>query len=79
VLERWRTRLLEDEAALAELTQAYPGSDTQRLRQLVRNAKREHDEGKPPRSFRELYQELRQIIPEAAAGTAGNLPPAPHR
>lgn len=63
-LERWRTRLLEDEGALAELARTYPGSDMQRVRQLLRNAQREHDEGKPPRSYRELYQELRRIIPE---------------
>jgi ribosome-associated protein len=71
VLERWRTRLLEDEASLGELAQAYPGSDTQRLRQLVRNTRREHDEGKPPRSYRALYQELRRIIPEPSTATAG--------
>ena len=69
-LERWRTRLLEDEAALGELAETYPGSDTQRLRQLVRNTRREHDEGKPPRSYRALYQELRRIIPEPSTGAA---------
>jgi ribosome-associated protein len=70
VLERWRTRLLEDEAALGELAQVYPGSDVQRLRQLVRNVRREHDEGKPPRSYRALYRELRRIIPAPSTAAA---------
>ena len=40
-LERWRTRLLQDETALEELAESFPGCDTQRLRQLVRSARRE--------------------------------------
>jgi ribosome-associated protein len=64
LLERWRARLLKDEAAVGELAAAHPGCDTQRLRQLVRNALREHEEGKPPRSYRALFQELRRILPD---------------
>jgi ribosome-associated protein len=62
-LERWRARLLEDETALAELAQSYPGCDTQKLRRLVHNARREEVEGRPPHSFRALFQELRLIVP----------------
>jgi ribosome-associated protein len=75
LLERWRERLLEDEGALGELAQAYPVSDTQRLRQLLRNTRREHDEGKPRRSYRALYQELRRIIPDPSAGAALTIHP----
>lgn len=62
-LERWRARLLQDETALEELFESFPGCDTQRLRQLVRSARREEVEGKPPRSYRSLFQELRRILP----------------
>lgn len=67
LLERWRTRLLEDASALQELAERYPGCDVQKLRQLARNAQREHEEGKPPRSYRALFQELKEIIPEVGA------------
>jgi ribosome-associated protein len=66
LLERWRARLLSDETALSELAAAYPGCDTQRLRQLVRNAHKEAQAQRAPRSARALFQELRQIIPDPA-------------
>ncbi|MFO1319672.1 MAG: ribosome biogenesis factor YjgA [Burkholderiales bacterium] len=66
-LERWRDRLLEDDQAMAELLSQHPEADAQHLRTLVRNAKREATESKPPRSFRELFRVLRQILPEPAA------------
>jgi ribosome-associated protein len=66
LLERWRDRLLADERALTELGQAYPGADIQRLRTLIRNANSEKLADKPPRSFRALFQELQQIIPQTS-------------
>jgi ribosome-associated protein len=68
-LERWRARLLEDETAVEELAKSFPGCDTQRLRQLVRSARREEVEGKPPRSYRSLFQELRCIVPPDPGAT----------
>lgn len=62
LIERWRTRLIEDELALADLVNEFPRADTQRLRTLIRNVKREAEAGKPPKSFRELFQELRGLI-----------------
>lgn len=62
LLERWRSRLMADDAALADLLAAHPGADAQRLRTLIRNAKREAEAGKPPKSFRELFQLLREIL-----------------
>lgn len=63
-LERWRDRLLENEDALTELLAAHPGADAQRLRSLIRNAIKEKELAKPPKSYREIYQALRDIIPE---------------
>ena len=62
LLGRWRARLLEDDGALTELAGRYPGRDTQRLRQLVRSARREQTQGLPPRSARALFQALKLIL-----------------
>jgi ribosome-associated protein len=63
-LERWRDRLMENDAALTELLAAHPEADAQRLRTLIRNAQKEMEAGKPPKNFREIFQVLREIIPE---------------
>ncbi len=62
LIERWRVRLLNDEKALEELIAEYPRADTQQLRSLMRNAKREAEAGRPPKSFRELFQVLRETL-----------------
>jgi len=64
LLERWRDRLLENDAALTELLSAHPQADAQRLRTLIRNAQKEMEAGKPPKNFREIFQVLKEIIPE---------------
>ena len=61
-LERWRDRLIADEAALPEFMQQYPKFDIQQLRTLTRNARREAAANKPPKSSRELFKLLREII-----------------
>ena len=45
----------------------YPGADIQHLRQLRRNAIKEAQQNKPPRAYRELFRELRDL--EATTGT----------
>ena len=62
VIEQWRTRLIEDERALREFLAECPHADSRRLRSLIRNVKREAEAGKPPRSFRELFRELREML-----------------
>ncbi len=63
-VERWRDRLMEHDDALTELLAAHPDADAQRLRALIRNAHKEKELGKPPRSYREIFQALREIMPE---------------
>lgn len=63
LLERWRDRLLEDADALTELLSQYPTADAQHLRNLIRNAHKEKELGKPPKNYREIFQVLRDIIP----------------
>jgi ribosome-associated protein len=65
-LERWRERLLESDAALTELLATYPKIDAQHLRALIRNAQKERGTGRPPKNFREIFQVLRETIPEPA-------------
>ena len=60
-LERWRERLLADDAALGEFAREHP-CDVQQLRTLVRNARREREANAPPRSYRGLFQLLRQLL-----------------
>lgn len=63
-IERWRDRLLESDEALTELLAAHPNADAQHLRALIRNAHKEKELAKPPKSYREIFQALREIMPE---------------
>jgi ribosome-associated protein len=64
-IERWREELLGNDGAIGALVHAHPGTDTQRLRALVRNAREERNSGRPPRAYRELFRALRDIIPDS--------------
>ena len=65
-LERMRARLLEDEAALSAIAATWPGADLQQLRQLRRNALKEQEAGKPPKSFRAIFQALQEVDQQGA-------------
>jgi len=60
-LEAWRERLIGDDEALTAFAAEHPGADLQALRTLIRNARKEQKEGKPPRAFRELFRVLKDI------------------
>jgi ribosome-associated protein len=60
--ERWRERLLADESALTELARGHPGLDTQQLRVLIRNARREQTQGRAPHASRALFRMLRAVL-----------------
>ena len=60
--ERWREQLLADEAALAGFVSSFPSTDVQKLRTLLRNAKRESEQQKSRRYFRELLRSIRQTL-----------------
>jgi len=66
-LERLRDQLIASDDAMADLAAAYPRCDMQRLRVLVRNARREQARGQAPHSARELFQALKAAIPDVAA------------
>jgi ribosome-associated protein len=56
--ERWRERLLADDAALTEFVADHPAADVQWLRATIRAARREIASQRPPRHARELYRWL---------------------
>ena len=66
-IEAWRERLIGDDEALTAFAAEHPGADLQTLRALIRNARKEAKEGKPPRAFRELFRVLKDIEPSASA------------
>ncbi len=55
-IERTRERLLADDAVLTEFVRNHPAADPQEGRTLIRNARKEAEQGRPPRYFRELFQ-----------------------
>ncbi len=73
-LERTRERLLAADAALPTFLQEHPEADAQQLRTLIRNARKEREDNKPPKNFRALFQLLRDLIPEP--GLPGGPKPA---
>lgn len=60
-LERWRDRLLTEDNAISEFMQMHPAVDSQQIRALIRNSRREEAANKPPKSSRELFKLLREI------------------
>ena len=72
-LERRREKLLADEKALTTLLGEHPELDAQHLRTLIRNARKEQAENKPPKAYREIFQILKDLDAKgrAAAKAAG--------
>lgn len=69
--ERWRELLIADDDAMTRWLAEHPDCDSQRLRSLVRAARRDGaattPEMRQPKSFRELFQFLRPLITEPPA------------
>ncbi|MDR0933893.1 MAG: DUF615 domain-containing protein [Burkholderiaceae bacterium] len=71
-LERQREKLLAEDAALTTLLAQYPQTDAQRLRGLIRNARKEQEQGKPAKAFREIFRILKQLR-DAPSGHAESV------
>jgi len=69
-IERWRDELLAADPALARFLDEHPAADSQKLRSLIRNARREQAASLPPKSYRELFRILRETIAEEPAADA---------
>lgn len=66
-LERKRDKLLVDDEALTALLAEHHELDAQHLRTLIRNARKEQAENKPPKAYREIFQILKQLQKDAAS------------
>jgi ribosome-associated protein len=69
-LERRRDKLLTDDTALTKLLEEHPQLDVQQLRTLIRNARKEQAESKPPKAYRELFQILKDLSKQAKPAAA---------
>jgi len=64
-IESWRDRLCGgNDQDLSELLAQTPDTNAQTLRQLIRNARKEAELGKPPASARKLFKLLREMDDE---------------
>ena len=61
-VENLRAQLLENPNALTDFLARFPQADSQQLRALIRNAKKEQAENKPPKAFRELYRQIKVLV-----------------
>jgi ribosome-associated protein len=68
-IERKRDKLLSDDNALTVLLQQNPQLEAQHLRTLIRNARKEQAENKPPKAYREIFQILKSLQAPSAEPT----------
>lgn len=72
-VEQWRERLLADDQAVTAWFEAHPATDTQRLRSLIREARREvaatlavnpyaATDARKGKAYRELFKSLRDAL-----------------
>jgi ribosome-associated protein len=71
-LERRRDKLLADDNALTTLLEEHPELDVQQLRTLIRNARKEQADNKPPKAYREIFQILKDLSKQKKAGAAAD-------
>lgn len=62
VVERWRDELVSDDEAMNNFLDAYPHTDRQNLRQLLRVIEKEKKQNLPNTSERKLFRFIRDTI-----------------
>lgn len=75
LIESWRRRLLENDAALAEFVQAYAGANVHHLRTLVQRVKSERLTNQPSKYYRMLFKELQRLMREPVSRAPENDQP----
>ena len=61
-IERYRTEMIANDAAITQFLADFPAVDAQPLRALVRNARKEAEQAKPPKAYRELFQLIKTAL-----------------
>jgi ribosome-associated protein len=69
-MERKREKLLANDTALTEFMAENPEQDVQHLRTLIRNARKEQAENKPPKAYREIFQILKDVAKAKSKASA---------
>jgi len=63
LIERWRTRLLnEPDAVLDEFTNNYPDADRALLARLIAQARHERANERPPKAAREIFSAVEKVV-----------------
>ena len=63
--EHWRDRLLAEETARAEFVASHPAVDGDDLARMIRDARAERAEGRPPHRFRALFRLVARTLDAA--------------
>ena len=61
-IELWRDQLIEQNDKLQEFLNIYDNVDTQQLRQVIRNARKEQESKKTNKAFKQLYQIIKETL-----------------
>ena len=61
-IERYRTEMIANDAAITQFLADFPAVDAQPVRALVRNARKEAEQAKPPKAYRELFQLIKTAL-----------------
>ena len=60
-LESYRDKLITNDETFTALIEKYPDMDIQNMRTLIRNARREKEQSKPPKAYREIFRVLKDL------------------
>ena len=61
-IERYRTEMIAKDEAITQFLSDFPRVEAQPLRALVRNARKEAEQAKPPKAYRELFQLIKTAL-----------------
>ena len=60
-LESYRDKLITNDETFTALIEKFPDMDIQNMRTLIRNARREKEQNKPPKAYREIFRVLNDL------------------
>ena len=60
-LESYRDRLIANDEVFTKMIEQYPDMDIQNMRTLIRNARKEKEQNKPPKAYREIFRVLKDM------------------
>ena len=68
-IERYRNDMIAKDEVITQFLADYPHASAQELRTLVRNARKEAEQAKPPKAFREIFQFIKSALEANASET----------